>query len=135
MIVLCWNCRGSGRAAVVRHLKVLVQNHKPLIIFLSETISYDVRKLSTLASSLGFMNCECVPSTRKLGGLLICWKANLHLQIVVSNEFLVNTLIQANHLCLDWQLTFVYGPSKPYLKHLFWDHLKLLEKLFWGRGS
>jgi exonuclease III len=37
MKLLSWNCRGLGKPAAVRALKLLTQAHHPDIVFLSET--------------------------------------------------------------------------------------------------
>lgn len=38
MSTLSWNCRGLGYPSTIRHLKQLVNVHKPCFIFLAETL-------------------------------------------------------------------------------------------------
>lgn len=132
MISLVWNCRGIGRAVAVRMLRELLRSHRPDVLFLSEIKSSNNTRILNLSTSLGFDNSHFVPSRGKAGGLLLLWKNSINLQLILSTDFIINCLISTNHDGTDipWQCTFVYGPTLPSLKGLFWDDLNRIGEAF-----
>lgn len=106
MGILSWNCQGVGNTPTVRHLKGMLGQHPPEILFLSETKnrrSY----MEGLAADLDYQFLRTVEPIGKGGGLAVMWK-----------EFCKVEVLQANNRLFDlkifWQgrnffLTCVYG--------------------------
>lgn len=90
---MAWNCRGIGRVAAVRSLQVMIQTHKPSILFLSELKTSSLPKIQKIMSSLGFPNLEFVPSIGAAGGLVLGWKNSVQIQVIVSTAWFINVLI------------------------------------------
>lgn len=132
MIGLAWNCRDLGRAATVRALKDIIKSFQPDFIFLSEVKCSDSVKINLLASSLKYPNLEFVPSVGLFGGLLLLWNSNLHIQVLLSNDFVINFLFFSDPPSCAWQCSCVYGPVVPNLKGAFWDGLNSIGRAFDG---
>lgn len=134
MIFLLWNYRGLGRPATIRSLREYSLSNRPDVIFLSETKLSDEKRVTTVASILGFTKFHFLPSTGKSGGLLLLWKDNIDINVVVANEFLLNCIFLNDDRVTGepWQFTFVYGPPVPSLKPLFWDELLKVGETFMG---
>ena len=73
MICLSWNCRGLGQARAVQDLSELVKTHKPMVIFLIETL-VNSNKIESLRVKLGFQNALAVDRLGRGGGADILWK-------------------------------------------------------------
>lgn len=57
----------------------------------------------------------------KVGGLLLFWKNNVILNVIVANVFMFNCIVLGNGFAYtdEWQLTLVYSPPIPSLKPYF----------------
>lgn len=112
MIFFIWNCRGLSRATAIRSLRELIRSHRPDVVFLSEIKCSHSPFVTNLGKSLGFTFSHCVPAAGRASGLLLLWKAQIDLNIVVDSQFLINCLIGpcGNSLGDPWQMTFIYDP-------------------------
>lgn len=59
MSLLAWNCRGLGKPRTVQFLKEIVQQLKPSLIFLSETLAKKDR-VDKICKALNFAGCWVV---------------------------------------------------------------------------
>ena len=72
MNLLSWNCRGLGGLRAIREVTKLVNNYKPLVIFLIETKRKN-HEMEWLRSRWKFDRCFSVEGTGRGGGLAILW--------------------------------------------------------------
>ena len=81
MRTLAWNCRGAGRAPIVRGLRELIRESNLEIVFLSETKSRSPR-INKIKSRLKFANYYCVEPVGRAGGLALFWSLRVELEVV-----------------------------------------------------
>ena len=110
MICLSWNCRGLGQDRAIQALSELVQTHKPMVVFLFETL-VNSNKIESLRVKLGFQNAMVVNRLNQGGGVAVIWK-DMEKCIVLS--------FSNHHIDLEigdeargkWRLTGFYGMSE-----------------------
>lgn len=82
---------------------------------------YDVSKIQSISSSLRFPKFEFVSSQGSAGEFLLLWHDNLNIQVIMSNDNMVNCMVfgpVATYLCV-WTARTVFEAC-------------LLEKLKYG---
>lgn len=132
MMLMAWNYRGIGLSSVVRSLRVFSKTHRPSILFLSELKTSSYPKIQKLLLSFGFSSFEFIPAVGKSGGIVLCWKYEINLQVTISNSNLINSLIFSDPSHTPWMLTSVYGSTIPSLKHAFWNSMFEIDSAWQG---
>lgn len=132
MIAFVWNCRGIGQPKAVRILRNYLVSHRPDVVFLSAVKCTSEEKIKKIFSPLGFLTFEFVPAIGASGGLLLCWKSQITVRILMSNANLINCLILNDPPDTPWQFTVVYGPPVPSQRPVFWDQLWEIGQAFFG---
>lgn len=69
MRLICWNCRGIACSHAIRNLRANIRTLKPDVVFLLETLLFDVKTLG-IVNRLGFYMYVNIPPTGKWVGLL-----------------------------------------------------------------
>src|SRR4051812_6522328 len=93
MNLLCWDCLGLGNPVTVREEREFTTKFTPALFGLSEThISKERAEAS--AGQLGFSNAFAVASSRRSGGLMVCWNDDLKVQILSSNLYHIDTVVK-----------------------------------------
>lgn len=64
--------------------------------------------------------------------LLLMWTTDLNIQVIFTNEFLINFMLFSDPTSCAWQCSCVYGPVVPNFKGLFWDGLNSIGRAFDG---
>lgn len=70
---ISWNCRGLGNPRTVHALSDLIRDHRPIFLFLIETISFS-NKIEELRVKFGFDYSFSVDKIGRSGGLAVLWK-------------------------------------------------------------
>lgn len=73
-----------------------------------------------------------VPSVGTVGGLALCWKKSLDIQIISSSGNFITVVVANDPSNIMWQLMGVYGRLNPLLKPDFWDSLYKIGESFNG---
>ncbi|GKC80956.1 reverse transcriptase [Tanacetum coccineum] len=82
MSILSWNIQGLGNPWTVRHLRTLVKDSCPTIMFLMEAQMHD-SKVTGLKFSFPQYNLLVVNPVRRAGGLLLFWKKDCDLSVAI----------------------------------------------------
>lgn len=132
MLIMVWNCRGLGRSVAVRALNELIRSNRPDVIFLSKTKLNDTTNFDSICKQLGFSMFHSVPAQGSSGGLLLCWRDYIQIDVLIDTPHLINCLVSPGISCTPWQLTLVYGPPIISHRYLFWDNLTKIGDTFNG---
>ena len=101
MITLSWNCQDLAWVSAKRTLKALIRDIGLDIVFLSET-KIPINRSRKLLESLGFYNIEYVDPKGKKGGLIVCWKIGVDLEVTYKCSNMINVLIFSNPINEPW---------------------------------
>ncbi|KAL0455246.1 UNVERIFIED_CONTAM: hypothetical protein Slati_0863800 [Sesamum latifolium] len=126
MSCLAWNCQGLRGPWTVRQLETMIQEHKPALIFLSETRckSQSIDKCKRKWS----MNGVNVDSRGKGGGLALLWIKEWKVSLQSFSNNHVDVHIEESDCNKKWRFTGVYGePEVKNRKFFFWSLLKSLK--------
>ena len=66
MSIICWNCRGAGKALTIRELREIVKNFAPIVLCIIET-QIDKVRVESLATSVGYDNGYAISSVGRSG--------------------------------------------------------------------
>jgi exonuclease III len=75
-----YNCRGLGNFLTIRSLQKIRKQHRPEILFLSET-HLDKESGERLRLKLGYAHKLVVPSNGMAGGLMLMWDQHVNIQL------------------------------------------------------
>lgn len=124
MIIMAWNCRGCGSPRTVQILRRWCFQHKPDILFLSETMSKG-KNMEELKFKFGFTGAIGVDSVGNSGGLCLFWKDNIDFKLEsYSRNHIIGQIQNIN--MISWTFCGFYGHPKFSEKHLSWNLLRTL---------
>ena len=105
MSLLCWNCRGIGKAATVRELRTLARQFAPSILCILET-QLEGSRVEQLAEGLGFNKSFAVSSSGRSGGLCIFWNDEIKVEIIGYSRYHIDALVD-NMVDMQVRIMFV----------------------------
>ncbi|XP_050259856.1 uncharacterized protein LOC126704915 [Quercus robur] len=131
MILLAWNCRGLAQSELKRSLKAIVNKVCLDLLFLSE-VKIRSNRVKALLYSLGFYKLECVEPRGLKGGIILGWKNGVDVEIVMSNDNMINGLVFSDPINEPWLLSLIYGPCARLEKQTFLEDLQKVGESFAG---
>ncbi|GKU90863.1 hypothetical protein SLEP1_g4808 [Rubroshorea leprosula] len=123
--ILAWNCRGLGDTSAISELKKLCFQHKPSIIFLSET-KRTAMEMTSIRPDLGFDQCFAVDCVGRGGGLAMLWRDDFSLTISTFSQSHIDVEI-VDPGGGKWRLTGFYGRPEAARREESWTLLKSLK--------
>ncbi|KAF5185308.1 hypothetical protein FRX31_025106, partial [Thalictrum thalictroides] len=119
-----WFCtRGCGGNNTKRTLVNLIYDHKPDIVFISETKSSS-NTINDLIYASKFENHFSVPPIHQAGGLLLLWSNRVQLSISHSNKYIITAKVQLENDKQNlFTLSCFYGSPYTTLKEHSWESL------------
>lgn len=120
MSILSWNCRGTGSAETVRHLRGLRRKVFPDLIFLMETKQKSEYMLG-LKKSLGYDHMLTVEPVGLSGGLAVLWKDSFHIDVISSDLRIIDLKVKFGSC--SFFLSCVYGDPVVARRKEVWDRL------------
>lgn len=127
MKIFSWNVRGLGNPWAFIALRHEMQNHRPQIIFISESKINEV-KAQIVKLNLGYDCCFCVESVGRSGGLLLLWHSNIALDITSFSKGHIDMIIDDSRG--RWWFTGFYGSPHVEERLNSWNLLSRLKSLF-----
>ncbi|KAL6223339.1 hypothetical protein ACLB2K_006726 [Fragaria x ananassa] len=106
--ILLWNCRGIVSQERQRALINIVQQRKPTLVFLSETMAKE-QHIKSLAMKLGFAGSFCVPSDEGCQGLALLWTAETQIIIRTHSFHHIDVEIGDSDQPPQFRFTGIYG--------------------------
>ncbi|XP_074347681.1 uncharacterized protein LOC141686552 [Apium graveolens] len=124
---ISWNCRGLGKPCTVRALGDLIRDHKPIFVFLSETISF-ANKIEDLRVKFGFDYCFAVDRVGRSGGLAVLWKQIANCQVAGYSNHHIDMLFMENST-VSWRLSCYYGYPERTRRRESWSLIRRLADI------
>lgn len=100
------NCWGLGRSAIRRYLVELRRQHRPGIMFLSETKKAK-GKLNSLKRRLCFINCLEVEARGRSGGLALLWESDVNQTVCSYSTNHIGSVVETVEG--KWRFMGIYG--------------------------
>ncbi|KAL5703663.1 hypothetical protein ACHQM5_022190 [Ranunculus cassubicifolius] len=122
-MMMAWNCRGIGSPSAIQHLKDLVWEHQPDVMFLSETKAKK-RKMLKVQKQIKYQGMEVVDPIGRSGGLALFWKEGVDLEILIANKNHISGKISNYPANKDWFFSFVYGHPVSHHRKIVWNDLR-----------
>lgn len=126
MSILSWNVQGMGNPWTVQHLRSLVKEFSPTIIFLMETRVHD-SEITGFRYSFQQYNILIVSSVGRAGGLLLLWKKECDLTIKSYSQNHIDFIVKEDNNTI-WRGTSIYGWPKQQEKYRTWTLLRSLRE-------
>lgn len=128
MAALFWNYRGINNGTTVQALRSLIRDHRPSIVFLSETQVHDLDYFESLRTRLGFPHAEEVLSFGQSGGLGLFWNDNVDIHVRAKDTYFIDAVVDGqNPNVASWRLTCFYGHPTRSERHRSWETLRTLS--------
>ncbi|KAM6592035.1 hypothetical protein CsatA_014640 [Cannabis sativa] len=124
MKIISWNARGLGNPSAFRHLRLLVQQQSPHLLFLMETKLPD-NSVSRVRQSLHFPNGLESPRSGLSGGLLLLWKDEVEITLLNMGPTFFDCYMMIEN-SPTVHLTCFYGAPEVNNRQVSWT---LLERL------
>ncbi|GKV47523.1 hypothetical protein SLEP1_g54421 [Rubroshorea leprosula] len=123
--ILAWNYRGFGETFAISELKKLCFQHKPSIIFLSET-KRTAMEMTSIRPDLGFDQCFAVDCVGRGGSLDMLWRDDFSLTISIFSQSHIDVEI-VDPGGGEWRITWFYGRPEAARREESWTLLKSLK--------
>ena len=105
MKLLSLNCWGLGRPEEVQEIRSLIQMHRPLVVFLSETRFFS-NNVDGLRRDLGFPNGVGVGSFGRGGGLALLWSHDVCVRLESYDKLHIDVAVVDSASGVDlWRFT------------------------------
>jgi hypothetical protein len=118
MKILFWNCRGLGQPRTVQELSRLIREHKPCLVFLTET-RQNKAVVESISRRNGFSNCLPVCIEGKGGGLALFVRSDLKVDLGSYGPHHIDVTV-LDQFGIKWISTFVYGEPRLSDRPEFW---------------
>ncbi|KAM6558713.1 hypothetical protein CsatA_027952 [Cannabis sativa] len=125
MKILSWNARGLGNPSAFRHLRLLVKEQSPHVLFLMET-KLGPNVITRFRNALNFNNGLEVPRVGLGVGLMLLWKNDVDVSILTYNKSVFDCYIASPNQP-KWHFTAFYGEPCTQLRPQTWTLLKRLK--------
>mgnify|MGYP000877980489 CR=1 FL=1 len=122
MSIICWNCRGAGKASTIRELREIVKNFAPIVLCIVET-QIEKSRVERLAASVGFDNGYAISSVGRNGGIGLFWNNEIDIEILGYSDYHLDCGVREGDFN-PWRLTVVYGEAQTHLRYRTWDTMK-----------
>ena len=122
MNLLCWNCRGAGKAATIRELRDLAKQFAPTVLCIVET-QIERTRVESLAGTIGYDNGYAVSSQGRSGGLGFFWNNPIKIEILGYSVYHIDCSVEEPGSD-PWRMTLFYGEAQTHLRYQAWDVLK-----------
>lgn len=119
MSVLIWNLRGIGNPQSLQYLKILIHQHKPVILAILEP-KQDGNKVSSIARKMGFPNCYHGNPDNPYIWLFWSSAVEVSIQSITSQSVTIDMAIRNS---FAGTMTFVYARCTSIERVELWDHL------------
>jgi len=127
MKLLSLNCRGLGQPEAVHEVRSLVQLHRPVVVFLSETRRFS-NDVQGLRSSLGFQNGVGVGTFGRGGGLALLWTNEVCVKLQTYDKLHIDVMVVDPVSGADkWRFTGFYGEARKENRHRSWELMHFLS--------
>uniref|UniRef100_A0A803PQT0 Reverse transcriptase domain-containing protein n=1 Tax=Cannabis sativa TaxID=3483 RepID=A0A803PQT0_CANSA len=122
MNILSWNARGLGNPTAFRHLRLLISEQAPCVLFLMET-KLQSGSISKFRNSLHFPHGIEVPQIGLSGGVMLLWKSDKDIAINNYSSNHIDCFVEF-HDGQSFHFTGFYGHPQVNQRIHTWTKLK-----------
>ncbi|KAM6550760.1 hypothetical protein CsatB_000568 [Cannabis sativa] len=131
MTIVSWNVRGLNSKDAIRHVKLLLREFKPDVLFLMETRLVQGKSLE-IKRQLSFDNVYEVPRVGMGGGLMLLWKERVVVSGITSTPNYISCFMKLENIPIQWHFCGFYGEPNVSKRRLTWDMLEHLRIVYEG---
>ncbi|XP_012851712.1 PREDICTED: uncharacterized protein LOC105971405 [Erythranthe guttata] len=125
MSCIFWNCQGLGAPLTIHTLGDILRDHRPLLVFLSETRA--THQLIDKVKNKWNLNGVSVDKIGNSGGLALMWQKDIDVRLIsYSNNHIDAEVYERNHNS-KWRVTGFYGYPEYDRKYLSWELIRNLR--------
>lgn len=126
---LSWNCRGAKSAVFHRHLRHLVESHKPNMLALLEPKVHSNKSISRICHYASLNRFACVEAQGFSGGIWLLWDdESIDFELVAADHQTIMGIVRFRHQVFS-VLSVVYASPHYVLRSSLWGYLKTLGNL------
>ncbi|XXG74778.1 hypothetical protein AAC387_Pa07g3407 [Persea americana] len=122
MKILFWNCQGAGQSLAIRHLKKMVNEYCPDLIFLMETKARN-NYMDRKRRKMRFQHSCLLPPNNRSGGLALFWSDPSQIQMINAFNNMIDVRILHPSSPNWWRLSCVCGHPNPTQRNVQWHDL------------
>lgn len=127
MNLLSVNCRGCGRSEAVQELRHVVEEKRPMVVFLMETRMGEEKALG-LKRDLGYANAIVVKSEGQSGGLVMLWRHDVIVSEMSKSRLHIDVVLSCDCLRIShWRVTGFYGEPRRERRKNSWFLMRFLK--------
>ncbi|XP_060968817.1 uncharacterized protein LOC115701983 [Cannabis sativa] len=131
MTIVSWNVRCLNGKDAIRHVKLLIREFKPDVLFLMETRLVKGKSLE-IKRQLSFANVYEVPRVGMGGGLMLLWKERVVVSGITSTPNYISCFMKLENIPIKWHFCGFYGEPNISKRRLTWDMLEHLRIVYEG---
>ena len=124
--MVSWNCCGIGNPQTVQRLLHLNSKCSPILSSSQKQKNGDDKVLADLEPLRMDSHFLVSPSTTNRGGLALLWKQEIYIQILLSTEHFIDTLITFKNV--SFNNTFFYGAPEIPNRQAVWNQLSAISE-------
>uniref|UniRef100_A0A803NSP5 CCHC-type domain-containing protein n=1 Tax=Cannabis sativa TaxID=3483 RepID=A0A803NSP5_CANSA len=110
---------------------IMPPKENPDVLFLMETKVHN-SKMGSIWRRLGFSDAVIVDPVGSAGGLCLCWRAGIDIEVVSFQQLTISVKFSNTLNCACWMGLFVYGPPIRSERRAFWEDLALVTSSLSG---
>ncbi|XP_056697347.1 uncharacterized protein [Spinacia oleracea] len=126
MTILYWNARGMGRISFLRNINLLIQQHQPNVIVISET---RISRTNTqeIVNKLTYDEWMMVEPARYAGGIVVLWRSRyVSFEPIKVGPQGIHGILQVLSSHKLFFVSFIYASPKFRVRKELWNVFELL---------
>lgn len=124
MSMINWNCQGLESPHTVLHLKDLIKDFRPVVVFLMKTKQSEAY-CERIRREVGFDRAEYMNPIGASWGLALWWSKEIN--ISMNDKNVMDTTISSAWLGRDVLVTWIYGDPNQARRTINWEALRILR--------
>lgn len=126
MKILCWNCQGLGTPLTVQHIRALVAQERPNLVFLMETKNKE-NKVNRVRKSLNFDHSTIINPVGTAGGLILMWDDQVNVDAMTCLGEIIDVKCKVLNSGDQMRVTFLHASTSFQERLSLWQTLSSIN--------